>query len=121
MITAAQGKAYIDQTLGVSVPDFLIDVAIAKVSTYEPAMAAVYSEVDIVLMQCLAVAIIACPGSPKRTSSQNAASGAARSFKFGEDDMTALRRSLSALDTQGLLRDAVGANPVKPPSFFYAV
>jgi hypothetical protein len=121
VITAAQGKAYIDQTLGASVPDFLIDVAIAKVSTYEPAMAAVYDDTDIVLMQCLAVAIIACPGSPKRTSSQHAASGASRSYKFGDDDMTALRRSLATLDTQGLLRDAVGVNPTKPASFVYVV
>jgi hypothetical protein len=121
MITAAQGKAYIDQSLGVSVPDFLLDVAIAKVSSYETAMAAVYADTDIVLMQCMAVAIIACLGAPKRTSSQHAASGASRSFKFSEDDMTALRRNLAALDTQSILSAAVGADPVKPASFFYVV
>jgi hypothetical protein len=121
MITSTQAREYLDQALGVSVPGFMLDAAVAKVAAAETAMIAAYGDADIVLMQCMAVAIIACLGAPKRTSSQHAASGASRSFKFSEDDITALRRSLAALDTQNILMDVVGPDPVQPPAFVYVV
>jgi len=110
MITSAQAKQYLDQALGVGVPDFLIDAAVAKVATVEAAMA-VYSASDQILIQCMAVAIIAASGAPRRIQSQGAASGASRSFKYVDKDLSALRRALAALDTSGIVSDLIGPDP----------
>lgn len=112
MITSAQASQYLDQALGVSVPAFIVDAAVSKVAAAEAAMvSAGYSAVDQVLIQCLAVAIIASAGSPRRIASQGAPSGASRSFKNPDGDLSALRRSLAALDTSGTVTALVGGDP----------
>ena len=112
MITSAQATQYLDQMLGVGAPAFLVDAAIADVATYETALtAAGYSSSTIVRIQCMATAILVAAGDPKRTSSQGTASGASRSFKFRDGDLSALRRSLASLDTSGVVADLVGTDP----------
>jgi hypothetical protein len=116
MITSTQAAQYLDQALGVSVPDFILDAAVAKVAAAEAAMAA-YSAHDIILMQCMAVAIIAAAGSPRRVNNQGAPSGASRGFKYNDKDLTALRRALAALDTAGILSELVGPDPAATTLF----
>lgn len=112
MITTAQARQYLDQTLGISVPDFIVAAAVEKVEAVEPAMfAAGYSEPDQIMVQSMAVALIAAAGAPRRINSQGAASGASRSFKNSDDALTALRRSLAALDTAGTVSALVGTDP----------
>lgn len=112
MITSAQATQYLDQMLGVGAPGFLIDAAVADVATYETALtAAGYSSSTIVRIQCMTTAILVAAGDPKRTSSQGASSGASRSFKFRDGDLSALRRSLASLDTSGVVADLVGTDP----------
>lgn len=112
MITSAQATQYLDQMLGVGAPGFLIDAAVSDVATYEAELtAAGYTASTIVRIQCMAVAILVAAGDPKRTSSQGAASGASRSFKFKDGDLSALRRSLASLDTSGVVADLVGTDP----------
>lgn len=112
MITSTQAQQYLDQALGVGVPSFIVQAACDKVETAEPAMvAAGYSEMDQTLIQCMAVALIASAGSPRRISSQSAPSGAGRSFKNPDGDLAALRRSLAALDTAGTVTELVGPDP----------
>lgn len=110
MITSTQATQYLDQALGVGVPSFLIDAAVSKVATAEAAMA-VYSAFDQILIQSMAVAIIAASGAPRRITTQHAASGAARGFQYNKNDMSALRRSLAALDTDGTVTDLIGPDP----------
>lgn len=116
MITSTQAAQYLDQALGVSVPAFLVDAAVAKVATAEAAMAA-YSAHDAILMQCMAVAIIAAAGAPRRIGNQGAASGASRGFKYSDKDLSALRRSLVALDTAGILSALLGPDPAAASMF----
>jgi hypothetical protein len=112
VITSAQATQYLDQVLGVGVPSFIVDAAVTKVATAEAAMVeAGYSESDQILIQSMAVAIIAAPGDPRRISSQGAPSGASRSFKNSEGALSALRRSLAALDTAGTVTDLIGPDP----------
>lgn len=112
MISATQAAQYLDQALGVSLPAFLVSAAVEKVEAAESAMiAAGYSDADQTLIQCLAVAIIAAAGAPRRLASQGAPSGASRSFKTTDGDLSALRRSLAALDTAGAVTALVGADP----------
>lgn len=112
MITSTQAQQYLDQALGVSVPVFIVEAAVAKVATAEAAMvAAGYSTMDQILIQSMAVAIVASAGAPRRIASQGAASGASRSFKNFDASLTALRRSLAALDTAGTVADLVGIDP----------
>ena len=112
MITSTQASQYLDQALGVSVPLFIVEAAVEKVATAEGAMvAAGYSTMDRVLIQSMAVAIVASAGAPRRIASQGAASGASRSFKNFDASLSALRRSLAALDTAGTVTDLMGEDP----------
>lgn len=112
MITSAQATQYLDQALGVGVPSFIVDAAVAKVATAEAAMtAAGYSDADQAMIQAMAVALIAAAGDPRRIGSQGAPSGASRSFRYRDTDLSALRRSLAALDTAGTVTDLIGPDP----------
>lgn len=118
MITAAQAIEYLDTALGVSVPSFIVDAAIAKVGAVEADMiAAGYSSADQVLIQCMAVAIVAASGAPRRIQSQGAPSGASRSFKNEDGALSALRRSLASIDTAGVTTSLVGSDPVNASMF----
>lgn len=119
MITSTQAQQYLDQALGVSVPAFIVEAAVAKVATAEAKMIeAGYSDYDRVMVQCLAVTIIAAAGAPRRLASQSAPSGAGRSFKNFDNDLTALRRSLVALDKAGTVADLVGPDPAAAAFMF---
>lgn len=112
MISTAQAQQYLDQAVGVGLPAFLVSAAVERVGTAETAMIdAGYSDADQVLIQCMAVTLVAAAGDPRRVSSQGAASGASRSFKYRDTDLSALRRSLAALDTAGTVSDLVGPDP----------
>ncbi len=112
MITASQATQYLDQALGITLPAFVVSAAVEKVEAAEPAMvAAGYTEPTQIMVQCMAVAIIAAAGAPRRIQSQGAPSGASRSFKHTDDALTQLRRALSAIDTAGTVATLVGADP----------
>ena len=112
MISSAKAKQYLDQALGVGLPDFVVAAAVERVEGTEPAMqAAGYSEATMTLIQCMAVALVASAGAPRRIASQGAPSGASRSFKYSDSDLTAIRRSLAALDTAGTVSSIVGPDP----------
>ncbi len=112
MISAAQASQYIDATLGVGLPAFLVSAAVESVEALEPAMlAAGYDEPTIVRIQALTVAIVAAAGNPRRVTAQGAPSGASRSFKYADGDLSALRRSLRALDTAQTTAALVGPDP----------
>lgn len=121
MITSAQAALYLDQALGVVLPGFLVDAAVADVAVAEPAMVtAGYSVSTQLRVQVMAVAIVAAAGDPRRLNSQSAPSGASRSFKNADKALSALRRSLAALDTAGTVTDIVGPDPAAG-SLFLAV
>lgn len=109
MITATQAKQYMDQALGISVPDFFLDAAVSKVGAVD---VSAYSSDDQTMIQCMAVTIVAAAGAPRRIASQGAPSGASRSFKNEEAALSALRKSLKALDISGVMADVVGPDPV---------
>lgn len=118
MISTTQAQQYLDQALGVGVPLFLISAAVEKIESAEPAMiAAGYSEMDQILIQCMAVALICAAGDPRRITSQHAPSGAARSFKYSEKDLSALRRALAALDTANTVGALIGPDPAMATLF----
>lgn len=112
MITSAQATEYLDATLGITVPSYVVDAAVASVATAEAAMTtAGYSAATATLIQSMAVAIIAAAGDPRRIASQGAPSGASRSFRYADNQLSALRRSLGALDTAGTVSALVGPDP----------
>lgn len=115
MISPTQARQYLDQALGVGMPDFLVASAVEEVEAFEPAMiAAGYTEGVQVRIQCMAVALLCAAGDPRRLTSQGAPSGASRGFKYADKDLSALRRSLAALDTAGIVSDLVGPDPTAP-------
>lgn len=118
MISILQAQQYLDMALGIGMPRFLVSAAVDEVEACEPAMIdAGYSDGTQVLIQSMAVALVAAKGDPRRVSSQGAPSGASRSFKYRDSDLTALRRSLAALDTAGTVAAIVGPDPVNATMF----
>jgi hypothetical protein len=112
VISTAQAQQYLDQSLGITVPAFVVSAAVERVEGAEPAMvAAGYSDAVMTLVQSMAVALIAAAGAPRRINAQGAPSGASRSFKYADSDLTALRRSLAALDTAGTTASLIGPDP----------
>lgn len=112
MISLANAQAYLIDALGVSLPDFLVSAVVDRVEAIEPDMiAAGYTEPVQIQVQCMAVAIIAAAGAPRRLASQGAPSGASRSFKNPDGNLSALRRSLAALDTARTVAALVGPDP----------
>lgn len=109
MITFAEAIEYLDEALGITLPTFIVQAAVSKVATAEASMVtAGYSSYDQTLIQSMAVALVACAGAPRRVQSQGAPSGASRSFKNADDALTAIRRSLAALDTANTVGALVG-------------
>lgn len=124
MITSTQAAQYLDSVLGISVPAFLIALAIEKAESKEQALAqSGYTETDQTLIFLMTVALIAAAGDPRRLSSQGAPSGASRSFKYAGGDLAQLRAALSALDTKGIMADLVGPDPFAavPPNAMFMV
>lgn len=118
MITSAQARQYLDQALGITVPDFMLDAVVAEVATAEAAMtAAGYSLAKQVMVQSMAVAIKASAGGARRIQSQGAPSGASRSFKNDDKALTLMRRDLAALDTAGTVTAIVGPDPASNTLF----
>ena len=70
-----------------------------------------YGEPLRIRIQAMAVAIVAGADSARRIQSQGAPSGASRSFKQADGSITALRRTLAALDTAGITAALVGPDP----------
>lgn len=118
MITAEQAAEYLDASLGVSLPTFIVQAAVDEVAALEGAMTtAGYSAMKITLVQSMAVAIVAAAGDPRRLQSQGAPSGASRSFKNSDKALSALRRSLAAQDTAGITTALVGPDPAASTLF----
>lgn len=117
MITAAQATQYIGDTIGASIPSFVVDAAVARVAAIDPELLLAYDASTVVMIEAMAVTIIACAGAPRRISSQGAPSGASRSFTNDSKALSQLRRSLSALDSAGIASDLVGADPASSSYF----
>jgi hypothetical protein len=112
MITLAQATAYLDETLGITVPSFVLQAAVDDVGALEADMtAAGYSTSTIVRIQAMAVALVAGADFARKIASQAAPSGSSRSFKNADAAIQALRRALSALDTAGITSAVVGPDP----------
>lgn len=112
MITAAAARLDL-KSRGISVSDAVLAAAIEEVEAREDAMfTAGYSEARMVLVQTLAVALIASTGEARQVVSERAPSGAARTFKYPEAGFSSMRRLLAFWDTAGTVTDLVGPDPV---------
>lgn len=112
LLTNGNVIEYLDMALGIKVPEAVVTHAVEKVEGAQASItAAGYTHADQVLIELYAAVIIAASGAPRRVTSQHAASGAARGFKYADGDLSALRRSLAALDTAGTVTALVGPDP----------
>lgn len=120
MISNSQAAEYLDKTLGISVPSFVLSAAVEKVEAVEPALLDAYDEPTCTLIEAVAVAIIAAAGAPRQIKDQRAPSGASRGFDNQKGALSALRRSLEGLDTSGITTDIVGPDPAAATLFLVA-
>ena len=109
---------YLDMVLGIKVPESVVTLAVGKVSAHEASLvSAGYSSNDQALIALYSAVIISAAGAPRRIQSQSAPSGASRSFKNDDKALSQLRQSLRALDTAGVMTDAVGPDPAGASMF----
>lgn len=110
MITNAQAAEYMATSYGIAVPSFILDAAISQVASVESAMiSAGYTPAAIVLMQAMAVTLIATAnGAPQRIQSQGAPSGASRSFFNDPKAMLKLQQALEDQDPLAILGPIIG-------------
>lgn len=120
-VSLGQVNQYLDQVLSMTLPSFVVQAALAKVETLEPAMTTAGYDADtITLVTVMATCVVAAAGAPRQVSSQSAPSGASRAFRLQANAMSALRRSLEGLDTAGVTAAVVGPDPAAG-SLFLAV
>lgn len=120
MITSAQAAEYLDKTLGMGVPSFVLSAAIEKVEALEPDLLTAYDEPTVTLIEAMAVALVAAAGAPRQLRDQRAPSGAGRGFENQKGALSALRRSLEGLDTSGITAAVVGPDPAAASLFLVA-
>lgn len=100
-ITAADVKAFLAE-LGYSIPDSLLTPILCRVNSIIPCMdGAGYDDCTQQLILLYAAALMSASSGARRIKSQGAPNGASRSFDYGDDAISWLRDSLSALDTNG--------------------
>lgn len=100
-ITAADVNAFLAE-LGYSIPDALLTPILCRVNSIIECMdGAGYDDCTQQLILLYAAALMSASSGARRIKSQGAPNGASRSFDYGDDAISWLRDSLSALDTNG--------------------
>jgi hypothetical protein len=121
VISQANARDYLSETLGISVPSFFLTAAMDKVEAIEAALVvAGYDEATVTMIESMATAILAAAGAPRQIKDQRAPSGASRGFDNHDDALSKLRRSLAAMDTAGVTTDLVGPDPAANSLFLVA-
>ncbi|HDY8269926.1 TPA: hypothetical protein RRG65_000539 [Klebsiella pneumoniae] len=100
-ITAAQVKQQLSALGYTTVPDFMVDAYLCKLSSIQACLdGAGYDECDQILIQVYAVTLMALTAYTQKIKSQGAPSGASRSFEYG-DNVLNMRDALQTLDKSG--------------------
>lgn len=88
--------------LGYAIPSALLTPILCRVNSIDECLdASGYDDCTQQIIKLYAAALMSASSGARRIKSQSAPSGASRSFDYGEDGITWLRESLSALDTTG--------------------
>lgn len=100
-ITAADVQRFLGE-LGYSIPATLLEPILCVVNKIIPCMdGAGYDDCTQQLILLYAAALMSASSGARRIKSQGTPNGASRSFDYGDDAISWLRDSLSALDTNG--------------------
>lgn len=100
-ITADDVKAFLGE-LGYTIPTALLTPILCRVNKIIPCLdGAAYDDCTAQLIMMYAAALMSASSGARRIKSQGGASGASRSFDYGEDGVAWLRESLTQLDTSG--------------------
>lgn len=88
--------------LGYSIPSSLLTPILCRVNSIIDCLdGAGYDDCTQTLIMMYAAALMSASSGARKIKSQSAPSGASRSFEYGDDSITWLRDSLTALDTSG--------------------
>ena len=114
MITPNEAKEYLN-TVGVSLPDFLLAALIEQVNTIDDCLSAHYSEATALLIQCYLIGLMALGQGDRYVSSQTAPSGASQSFRYQSfsDRWSGLLSLLKGLDKHGCTVNLIPSDPTK--------
>lgn len=114
MITPDEAKEYLD-TVGVTLPDFLLAALVEQVNTIDDCLSANYSNSTALLIQCCLIGLMGLGQGDRYISSQSAPSGASQSFRYQSfnDRWAGLLSLLRGLDKHGCTTDLIPPDPTK--------
>lgn len=112
MITKLQAQEYL-ATVGVNLPDFLLDALLAQIATTQECLELHYSAPIALLIQSYLLGLMGLSQGDRYISSQTAPSGASRSFRYVgmADRWRGLTGLLRGLDKYGCTLALVPPNP----------
>lgn len=112
MITKQQAAEYLE-SVGVTLPDFLLDALVEQANTINACLAEHHTPAVALLIQCYLLGLMALSQGDRYVSSQTAPSGASQSFRFQSfgDRWKGLLGLLQALDKHGCSQDLIPADP----------
>lgn len=114
MLTTEQAKQYLD-SVGVSLPDFMLSALVGQVSTIEACLTENYTPGIATLIQCYLIGLMGLAQGDRYISSQTAPSGASRSFRYQSfaDRWSGLLSLLRGLDKHGCATGLIPPDPTK--------
>jgi len=101
MVSLSDLKVFISGSLGIDLPDFILQAALDSVASVQPCLdGAGYSVADMMFIQLYSATLIATAADVRKIKSQSAPNGAGRSFEYGKG-MQSMRSKLQSLDKSG--------------------
>ncbi|TCW00393.1 DUF7370 family protein [Biostraticola tofi] len=118
MLTIEQAKEYL-KTVGVTLPDFLLQALIDQVGSIQPCLDEHYPASTALLIQLYLIGLMGLGQGDKYISSQTAPSGASRSFRYQSfgDRWKGSLSLLRGLDKYGCAVGLIPPDPTANPAF----
>ncbi len=118
MVTKEKAKEYLESQ-GITLPDFILDALVEQVNSIQECLDANYPASTALLIQLYLLGLMGLGQGDKYISSQTAASGASRSFRYQSfsDRWKGALNLLRGLDKKGC---AIGLIPPDPTNKAFA-
>lgn len=112
LITKPQASEYL-KSMGVNLPDFLLDLLLEQVTTIEDCLTENYTPTNAKLISLYLLSLLGFAQGDRYVTSERALSGASRSYSFRSlsERWNGQLNLLRALDTQGCANSLIPDDP----------
>ncbi len=120
MVTIDQATQYLEGQ-GITLPDFVVTALVEQANTIEDCLSAHYTPATALLIQLYLLGLMGLGQGDKYISSQSAASGASRSFRYQSfaDRWRGAMSLLRGLDKNGCATGLIPPDPTRASAGFW--